>query len=104
MKELKLHIDDNAHPVDIHYTGEPTRPCSSFLLLANVPSDPPACMLLNFGNSNSTGNLLMTLYQRSVHESPELAWVIEQVARGIIKFSDDERARWPSDDGVAGRA
>jgi hypothetical protein len=61
-------------------------------------------MLLNYGNSNATGNLLMTLYQRAVHESPDLAWVIEQVARGIVKFSDDERKRWPSDEGMVGRA
>ena len=103
MKEVIIHFDDKSHPIDVHADGE-CRPCSSFLLLANVPSDPPGCMMLNYGNSNSTGNLLMTLYQRAVHESPELAWVIEQVARGIVKFSDDERGRWPSDDGVAGRA
>jgi len=102
ISEVKLHLRDG-HPVDIH-ADEETRPCSSFLLLANVPSDPPACMLMNYGNSNSTGNLLMTLYQRSVHESPDLAWVIEQVSRAIVKFSDDERSRWPSDDGMVGRA
>jgi hypothetical protein len=101
MKEVILHLDGH-HPIDVHADGE-VRPCSSFLLLANVPSDPPAAMLLNYGNSNATGNLLMTLYQRSVHESPELAWVIEQVARGIVKFCDDERGRWPSDE-KAGRA
>ena len=101
MNEVKIHLQDG-HPVDIH-AGAEVRPCSSFLLLANVPSDPPGCMLLNYGNSNATGNLLMTLYQRAVHESPELAWVIEQVARGICKFADDERSRWPSDE-VVGRA
>jgi len=61
-------------------------------------------MLMNYGNSNSTGNLLMTLYQRAVHEAPDLAWVIEQVARGIVTFADEERSRWPSDDGIVGRA
>jgi len=102
VREVILHLDGSSHPIDVHADGE-TRPCSGFLLLANVPSDPPACMMLNYGNSNATGNLLMTLYQRSVHEQPELAWVIEQVARGIVKFADDERNRWPSDD-VIGRA
>jgi len=102
MKEVVLHID-NGHPVDLHCSNQPVRPISTFLLLANVPSDPPGCVMLNYGNSSSTGNMLMTLFQRSIHENPELAWVIEQVARGIVKFADDERGRWPSDD-VMGRA
>jgi hypothetical protein len=97
MREVTIHLDGSKHPIDIHF-GNDTHPITSFLLLANVPSDPPGCVLLNYGNSSSTGNLLMTLFQRSVQESPELAWVIEQVARGIVKFSDDERGRWPSDD------
>ena len=102
MKEVILHLDGK-HPIDIHCTDEPTRPVSAFILLAHVPADPPGCVLLNFGSSSSTGSLLMTLYQRSVHEHPELAWVMEQVARGIIQFADAERGRWPSDDRM-GRA
>lgn len=101
MDEVKIHLS-HGHPIDVH-AGEEVRPCSSFLLLANVPSVPPACLLLNYGSSDITGNLLMTLYQRAVHESPELAWVIEQVSRGIVEFADAERARWPSDE-KAGRA
>ncbi len=101
MDEVKLHLQ-GGHPVDIHCDAD-TRPCSSFLLLANVPSNPPGTVMLNYGNSSSTGNMIMTLWQRSVHESPELAWVIEQVARGICKMADDERAKWP-DDSRAGKA
>lgn len=102
MKEIILHVKDG-HPIDIHYTGEPDRPVSAFLLLANIPADPPGAVLLTYGGSNSVGNLLMTMYQRSVHEAPEMAWVMEQVSRGIIGFADAERDRWPSDD-KAGRA
>jgi len=47
--------------------------------------------------------MIMTLWQRSVQEHPELAWVIEQVARGIVGFADAERAKWPKD-GPAGIA
>lgn len=101
MNEVKIHLENN-HPVDVHTDGD-TRPCAAFLLLANIPADPPGCLLLNYGNSDKVGNLLMTLYQRSVHESPEMAWVLEQVSRGIVSFADAERKRWPSDE-VAGRA
>ena len=101
MKEVTLHLD-GSHPIDIHCDAD-TRPCNGFLLLATVPADPPGTVMLNYGNSSSTGNMIMTLYQRSVHEAPELAWVIEQVARGIIVFADKERSNWP-DDSRAGRA
>lgn len=102
MEEVKLHLDGRGHPIDVHCDNE-DRPCNAFLLLANVPTDPPAALLLSYGGSSPVGNLLMTLYQRSVHEAPEMAWVMEQVARGIVKFADDERAKWPADD-KAGRA
>ena len=101
MDEVKIHLQ-GGHPVDVH-CDEDNRPCNAFLLLANIPADPPGMLLLNYGSSSATGNLLMGMFQRSVHESPELAWVIEQVARGIIKFCDEERSRWPSD-GVVGSA
>jgi hypothetical protein len=103
LKEIILHLDGEGHPIDCHMAGEPDRPISSFLLLANVPVDPPGAIMLSYGNSSLVGNLLMTLYQRSVHEAPQMAWVMEQVARGIVKFSDDERGRWPSDD-LSGKA
>ena len=101
MREVTLHLD-GSHPIDVHTDSE-TRPCDAFLLIANVPADPPGCVLLNYGNSSRTGNMLMTLYQRSVHEHPELAWGMEQVARGIIGFADAERKKWPADD-RSGRA
>ena len=101
MKEVTLHLDGK-HPIDVHCDGD-THPCNGFLLIANVPADPPGCVMLNYGNSSSTGNMIMTLWQRSVQEHPELAWVIEQVARGIVQFADAERAKWPSDD-RAGKA
>ena len=102
MTEITLHLA-NGHPIDIHYTGEPDRPVSAFLLLAHVPADPPGIVMLNYGDSNATGNALMTFYQRSVQEHPELAMVLEQVARGIVDFADEERSRWPSDE-VSGKA
>ena len=102
MEQVTLHIDKSGHPVDIHCDAE-TRPCSGFLLLANVPADPPAAVLLTYGGSSAVGNLIMTLWQRSVHEAPEMAWVIEQVARGIVQMADKERESWPKDD-RAGRA
>lgn len=102
MRQVTIHLDGVGHPIDVHADDE-VRPCSSFLLLANVPADPPACLLLNYGNSSSTGNLIMTLWQRSVQESPELGWVIEQVCRAIVKMADEERMKWPSDD-RAGKA
>ena len=102
MKEATIHIN-GGHPVDFHFTGEPDRPISAFLLLAHVPADPPGAILLTHGNSNLVGNLLMTLWQRSVIEHPEMAWIIEQVARGIIAMADAERKQWPSDE-VIGRA
>ncbi len=101
MKEVTLHLD-GSHPIDIHCDAD-TRPCNTFLLLANIPADPPGTVMLNYGNSTSTGNMIMTLWQRSVHEDPQLAWVLEQVARGIVGFADAERAKWPKDD-MAGRA
>lgn len=101
MKEVTVHLD-GLHPIDIN-TDADTHPCNAFLLIANVPADPPGCVMLNYGNSSSTGNMIMTLYQRSVHEAPDLAWVIEQVARGIVGFADKERANWP-DDSRSGRA
>jgi hypothetical protein len=101
MKEATIHIDESQHPVDFHFTGEPDRPISAFLLLAHVPAEPPGAILLTHGNSNLVGNLLMTLYQRSVHEFPEMAMVMEEVSRGIIKFCDAERGRWETTTGNA---
>ena len=103
MKEVVLHLDDKSHPIDLHIDSAESRPVSAFILLANVPSDPPGAVILTFGNSNAVGNLLMTLYQRSVHENPDMAWVVEQVSRGIVSFADAERGRWPTD-GREGRA
>ncbi len=101
MKEVTLHLD-GTHPIDIHMDEE-NRPVSSFLLLANVPANPPGMVFLTFGNSSAVGNMLMSMYQRAVHEAPEMAWVFEQVCRGVIQFADEERAKWPKDD-LAGRA
>ena len=101
MKEVTLHLD-GTHPIDVHCDGE-VRPCGAFLLLANVPADPPAALLLSFGDSNKVGNLIMTMWQRCVHEDPKMAWTLEQVSRGIVEMSDAERNKWPSDEG-AGRA
>jgi len=102
MDEVIIHLDKSSHPIDVHCAGE-VRPCNGFLLLASVPAEPPGCVMLSYGNSNATGVMLMTMYQRSVHEHPEMAWVLEQVARGIVEFADKERARWPEDD-MAGNA
>ena len=96
MDEIILHLRDS-HPIDIHCQGSPDRPVSAFLLLAHVPADPPGAVLLSFGNSGSVANLWMTLWQRSVVEHPEMAWVMEQVCRAIVTMSDAERAQWPED-------
>ena len=101
MDEVKIHLSKN-HPIDVHCDDE-VRPCNSFLLLANVPADPPAALLLTFGDSSAVGNLFMTFWQRSVHESPEMAWVLESVARGIIQMADAERKQWPEDDRAGGK-
>jgi hypothetical protein len=101
MNEIILHLRDS-HPIDLHCDGSPDRPVSAFLLLAHIPADPPGAVLLTFGNSNMVGNLLMTLYQRSVNEAPEMAYVVEQVARGIVAFADNARKDWP--EGTAGNA
>ena len=103
MNEVTLHIDKAGHPIDCHMDGEPDRPVSAFILLANVPADPPGMVFLTYGNSSSVGNMIMSMYQRSVMEAPQTAWVLEQVARGIIGFADAERAKWP-DDSMAGKA
>jgi hypothetical protein len=103
MRECTIHLDDAGHPLDLHYTDSPDRPVSAFLLLAHIPADPPGAVLLTFGNSNMVGNLLMTLYQRSVVEHPELAWTMEQVCRAIVTMADAERKDWP-EDGKAGNA
>jgi len=102
VREVTLHIDGAHHPIDVHCDAY-VRPCSSFLLLANIPADPPGCLLLSYGNSDNVGNLLMTLWQRCVHEDPKMAWTIEQVSRGIVEMADAERGKWPSDE-RAGRA
>jgi hypothetical protein len=96
MKEIILHLRDG-HPIDLHCTNHPDRPVSAFLLLAHVPADPPGAVILTFGNSNMVGNLLMTLWQRSVVEHPEMAWTMEQVARGIVSMADNARKEWPED-------
>ena len=101
MKEVTLHLD-GTHPIDVHCDGD-TRPCSSFLLLANVPADPPGIVMLTFGSSSSVANAIMTFWQRSCHEDPKMAWTLEQVARGIVSISDTERSKWP-DDKTAGSA
>ena len=101
MREVTLHLD-GTHPIDIHCDGD-NRPCNSFLLLANVPADPPAALLLSFGNSDKIANLIMTMWQRCVIEDPQAAWSLEQVSRAICTMADAERDKWP-DDSRAGMA
>ena len=101
MDEVTIHLQHD-HPIDVHCDGD-TRPCSSFLLLANVPADPPGIVMLTYGSSSSVANAIMTFWQRSCHEDPKMAWTLEQVARGIVGFADAERAKWP-DDSRAGKA
>jgi hypothetical protein len=96
VKEAILHLDDRGHPIDLHCDGQPDRPVSAFLLLANVPADPPGAVLLSYGNSDTVGRLLMTLYERSVHDHPEMAWMLEQVSRGIIGLAEAARSGWPA--------
>jgi hypothetical protein len=104
MKEAVIHLDADGHAQDIHFDGaKEGTPISAFLLLTSVPADPPGCHLLTYGNSDLIGNALMTLYQRSAHEHPQMAWVLEQVARGIVTFADNARKDWP-EDGKAGNA
>ncbi|MDA8122228.1 MAG: hypothetical protein M0Z38_06655 [Deltaproteobacteria bacterium] len=103
MKEATIHLDERGHAQDIHFDGAEGVPISAFLLLTSVPADPPGCHMLTYGSSDLIGNALMTLFQRSVHEFPRLAWTLEQVARGIVTMADNERKEWPSDE-KAGRA
>jgi hypothetical protein len=101
MKECTIHLQDG-HPVDLHL-DDATHPLSAYVLLAAIPSDPPASILLTHGNSDVVGRLMMTLYERSVVEHPELAWMLEQVSRGIIGLVDAARQEWPGD-GTTGNA
>lgn len=103
MREATLHLDPSGHPIDLHCDGSPDRPVSAFILLAHVPADPPGAVILTYGNSSLIGNLFMTAWQRSVHEHPEQAWMLEQVSRAIVAMADNERKEWPTDD-RAGRA
>lgn len=98
MKEATLHLDNDGHVIDLHFDGAEGVPISAFLLLTSVPADPPGCHMLTYGSSDLIGNALMTLFQRSVHEFPQLAWTLEQVARAIVTFADAERKQWPGDD------
>jgi hypothetical protein len=98
MKEATIHLDGAGHVQDIHFDGaKEGTPISAFLLLTSVPADPPGCHMLTYGNSNLIGNALMTLYERSVVEHPEMAWMLEQVSRGIIGLAEAARQGWPSD-------
>ena len=97
MREIILHVDEKGHAQDIHMAGQPDRPVNSFILLANVPADPPGMVMVVIGNSDSVGNMLMSMFQRCVNDEPQTAWVLEQVARGIVEFADAERKRWPTD-------
>jgi len=104
MREVTLHLDADKHPIDLHCDDSPDRPVSAFLLLAHVPADPPGAVLLTYGNSNMIGNLIVTLYERSILEHPELAWTLESVARGIIGIAEAARgAEWQGS-GHAGNA
>ena len=96
MKEVKIHLNGAGHPIDLH-VDDATHPLAAYLLLAAIPADPPASVLLSFGNSDLLGKLLMTLYERSVIEHPEFAWTLEMVSRGIIGIADAARREWPGE-------
>ena len=97
MREVKIHLDESGHVVDIHFDGKPGTPIGAFLLLTCVPVDPPAAHILAYGNSDTIGNLLLSFWKRSVEENPEGAWVLEKVARDIVGAADKARGEWPEE-------
>lgn len=103
MKEATLHLDDAGHAQDIHFDGAEGTPISAFILLTSVPADPPAGHIIAYGNSDIIGRLLFNFWRNSVNKNPEGAWIVEEVARDIIKAADAERKQWPTDE-RAGRA
>lgn len=99
MKEVKIHLDENGHVQDIHFDGEREGTViNSFVLLTSVPADPPAIHILTYGNSDTVGRMLLSYYNQCVREHPEQAFVLEQVARGIIGIAEAARKTWPGEE------
>ena len=92
MKEIQIHLDDNSHPIDIHFdSGVPT-PINAFLFLSSVPHDPPMGHVLAFGCSDVIGRLIYGFWMQTVDKNPEGAFTIEAVCRDIIKTADAARS------------
>ena len=104
MDEIKVHLT-NDHPEDIHFDGQKEGTAiNAFLFLTNVPTDPPAGHILAFGNSDLVGKMIFNFWRNSVAKNPEGAFVLEQVARDIVKAADEARGAdpWPGvGDGVS---
>ena len=97
MKEVKIHHDEYGHPIDLYVDGK-THPLVAYILLAAIPAEPPATVILTYGSSDLIGRALMTFYERCIVEQPEMAWVIEQVARGIIGLAEAVKgSAWPGE-------
>ncbi len=103
MTEITIHLDSGAHPIDIHFDGGQGTPIAAFVLLTAVPVEPMASHIICFGNSDTVGRLLISMWRNSVEKDPSGAWVIEQAARDIIDAADSHRKGWPGES-VTGNA
>lgn len=97
MTEITIHLDAGSHPIDIHFDGGQGTPIAAFVLLTAVPVEPMASHIICFGNSDTVGRLLISLWRNSVEKDPTGAWVIEQAARDIICAAEANRKEWPGE-------
>ena len=101
MNEITVHLG-NGQPIDIHIDGAAPVAINAFVLLTSVPVVPPASHIISYGNSDTIGRLLFSFWSNSVNKNPDGAWVIEQVARDIIKAAKEARGvPWSPDSGNA---
>lgn len=94
-KEVVIHRDPNDHPIDCHIDGH-DYPINAFVLLTNVPCDPPMGNILAYGNSNTIGAMIFSFWKNCVNKDEATAYVIEMVAEDIIAKAKELRGqRWP---------
>lgn len=95
--EVTIHLQ-GGHVQDVHFDGaKEGTAINAFLLLTNVPVDPPAGHILVYGNSDRVGRMILSLWRHSCKENPEGAWVIEEVAKAIVAEAERLRGEWPGE-------
>jgi hypothetical protein len=82
MKKIELILDDGDNPKTITIDKKKI-PIDAFFLTTSVKKRDSGHFLA-YGSSDDVGTMIYSFYKWSIKESPEMAYVLEAVAKDIV--------------------